>query len=46
MGVEPAYSKVRSIPVDRGRFLAEEEKSSVAALRNEKYDTDAWNKKM
>ncbi|MBS1855538.1 MAG: ABC transporter permease [Acidobacteria bacterium] len=25
MGVEPAYASIRSIPVDRGRFLAEEE---------------------
>jgi putative ABC transport system permease protein len=25
MGVEPLYSKIRNIPVDRGRFLAEED---------------------
>ena len=25
MGVEPLYSKIRSIPVERGRFLAEED---------------------
>jgi len=29
MGVEPQYSKIRSIPVDRGRFLVEEDSAAT-----------------
>jgi putative ABC transport system permease protein len=32
MGVEPDYSNVRSIPVDRGRFLVDEEDRTVARV--------------
>jgi putative ABC transport system permease protein len=32
MGVEAMYSKIRSIPVDRGRFLADEDDTGVARV--------------
>ena len=32
MGVEPLYAKIRSIPVDRGRFLADEDDINAARV--------------
>ena len=32
MGVEPAYSEIRNIPVDRGRFLVENDESEGARV--------------
>jgi putative ABC transport system permease protein len=32
MGVEAMYSKIRNVPVDRGRFLAEEDDTSAARV--------------
>jgi putative ABC transport system permease protein len=32
MGVEPLYSQIRSIPVDRGRFLTEEDGTGAARV--------------
>ena len=32
MGVEPLYSKIRNIPVDRGRFLSDEDEAGAARV--------------
>jgi len=32
MGVEPLYSEIRNIPVDRGRFLAEQDNAGAARV--------------
>ena len=32
MGVEPLYSEIRNIPVDRGRFLAEQDNADAARV--------------